>query len=196
VWTVESLQEFEKDIAACFERREIRAPIHLAGGNEQQLIDIFFDIKSEDWICVQWRSHVHCLLKGVPPERLRKDIIAGHSITLNYPEYHIISSAVAGGILPIGIGIAIAIRRSGGTNKVWCFVGDMTSYMGTYWECTRYAHGHDLPVRFVIEDNGKSVNTSTKEVWGHGKKPVANIYTEITSSPWPHMGTGKWVEFT
>ena len=32
-------------------------------------------IKKEDWIFSSWRSDYHCLLKGVPPEKLKKDII-------------------------------------------------------------------------------------------------------------------------
>src|SRR5215831_4668840 len=80
--TPDTLKEFEQQIAEDFNAGKIRAPVHLAGGNEEQLIDIFSAVTKSDWVLTQWRSHYHCLLKGVPPERLRADILAGRSITL------------------------------------------------------------------------------------------------------------------
>jgi pyruvate dehydrogenase E1 component alpha subunit len=62
------LIDFETDIAECFNNAMIKAPIHLYDGNEEQIIQIFQNIKDEDWIFCTWRSHYQCLLKGVPPE--------------------------------------------------------------------------------------------------------------------------------
>jgi len=71
--TPESLRDFERLIAADFDAGLIRAPVHLAGGNEQESIEIFQEIRPQDYVLTQWRSHFHCLLKGVPPERLRAE---------------------------------------------------------------------------------------------------------------------------
>ncbi len=199
--TSEELIAFEKDIADCFNRGEIRAPVHLAGGNERQLIDIFAGIKPQDWIAVSWRSHYHCLLKGVPPGRLKASILAGRSISLCFPDFRIISSAIVGGALPIALGVAWSIKRQGGQERVWAFVGDMTAESGMFSECVQYAHGHDLPIRFVVEDNGLSVCTDTWKVWGNkadwerviGRDyPIQYYKYEL---PWPHAGAGKRVQF-
>lgn len=185
---------FEANIAEQFNAGKIRAPIHLSGGNEDQLIDLFRFIQSGDWVCTTWRSHYHCLLKGVPADQLEADIMAGKSITLCYPQHRIISSAIVGGICPIALGIAMAIKQSGQhVPHVWCFVGDMTSMTGIFHECLRYADGHDLPISFVIEDNGKSVGTPTLEVWG--KCARESLMDYHYSLPWPHSGAGKRVEF-
>ena len=90
------LWEYEQEIATIFNDAQIKAPIHLHGNNEKQLIEIFKTVRENDWIFSSWRSHYHCLLKGVPPELLKKDIIAGKSITLIYPEFKIYSSAIVG----------------------------------------------------------------------------------------------------
>ena len=82
----EELIDFEKKVANTFNEAKIRAPIHLHGGNEEQLITIFKKIKKCDWCFSSWRSHYHCLLKGVSKETLLKDIKNGKSITLCYPE--------------------------------------------------------------------------------------------------------------
>src|SRR5882672_2555148 len=105
---------FEDSIAEAFNRGEIRAPVHLTSGNEEQLIEYFSKhVGPDDWICTTWRSHYHCLLKGVPPDELRAAIMAGRSISLCFPEHRIVSSAIAGGILPIALGIAMGSKRIG-----------------------------------------------------------------------------------
>ena len=80
--TKQELIDFEEDIANCFRNKQIKAPIHLEYDNETQLIEIFKDIKEEDWVFCSWRSHLKNLLKGVPKERLKKDILEGRSISL------------------------------------------------------------------------------------------------------------------
>ena len=158
--TAIELREFEQDLASLFEQGLIKAPCHLSGGNEDQLIEIFKDIKPSDWCFGTHRSHYHALLKGVPPELVKDEILKGHSITLNFAKYHFFSSAIVGGICPIALGVAMSGQR------VWCFLGDMASNTGILNECFKYAVGHSLPITYVIEDNGFSVDTPTKEVWG------------------------------
>ncbi len=193
--TPEDLLAFEEDIAAEFEAAKIAAPVHLAGGNETQLIAMFEGIdKDNDWICCSWRSHYHALLKGVPPADLKAAIMDGRSIALCFPEYKMLSSAIVGGICPIALGIAWALKRQGKPGKVWCFIGDMTACSGIFAETARYAMQHALPIQFVIEDNGMSVCTPTREVWGT-EPPIPIMYGYAYSLTRPHVGINKWVAF-
>jgi len=105
--TKEQLIAFEDDIAECFNNAMIKAPIHLYYGNEEQMIDIFKKVQPEDWVFCTWRSHYQCLLKGVPQEQIKKDILEGKSITLCYPEYNVYSSAIVTGNIPIATGMAL-----------------------------------------------------------------------------------------
>ena len=194
--TAADLIAFEAEVAEAFNAARIRAPVHLAGGNEEQLIEIFRDVRPNDWIATTWRSHYHCLLKGVPRDELMNEILAGRSITLNFPSHRIVSSAIVGGVLPIALGIAWAIKRKGRDERVWAFLGDMTERAGVSWECAEYAAGHGLPITFVIEDNGLSVCTPTVDTW----ITTANAgderrYRYRYKLPWPHAGAGKRVEF-
>lgn len=196
--TKDELIAFEADIAAEFNAGKIRAPIHLSGGNEDALIAIFKNVQPNDWVCGAWRQHYACLLKGVPPTRLKSDILAGKSITLCYPDYRIISSAIVGGIVPIALGLAWAAKRKGSGERIWCFVGDMTYMTGIRYECQMYASRHNLPLTFVVEHNGLSVCTPTQEVWG-----TEDVYRTNGGDtkqydyrlPFPHSGAGKRVEF-
>ena len=124
--TEEELIAFEADIAREFNAGNIHAPVHLSGGNEQQLIDIFREVKSTDWVCSTHRSHYHALLKGIPPAEVKRQIMAGRSMFISSPEHRFISSAIVGGMLPIACGLAYAGER------VWCFVGDMARCTGAW----------------------------------------------------------------
>ena len=126
-YTEQELIDFENDIAECFNCGMIKAPIHLYYGNESQIINVFKNIKDEDWVFCTWRSHYQCLLKGVPQEVLKQDILNGKSITLCYPEFKIYSSAIVTGSIPISVGAALDIKRKSSAGHVWCFVGDMAS---------------------------------------------------------------------
>ncbi|KKN63743.1 hypothetical protein LCGC14_0498470 [marine sediment metagenome] len=187
--TKQDLIDFEAEIAELFEVGKIKAPVHLSGGNEDALIRIFQQVKPDDWVFSTHRSHHHALLKGIPREWLKAEIIAGHSITLNNAEYHFFTSAIVGGILPIAVGVAMTGQR------VWCFVGDMAAETGVFNECLKYARGHGLPIKFVVEDNGLSVQTPTREVWGSVPSVVDEDEYYQYNPTWPHQSTGKNVIF-
>lgn len=198
--TPTELLAFEEDIAQEFAAGKIKAPVHLSGGNEQQLIEIFEEIKPWDWVLAGWRSHYHCLLKGVPPEELKTAIMQGRSVSLTFPTQKILCSGIAGGIAPIATGIGWAIRERENLSphptdqRVWCFLGDMSSEMGIVHEAMKYSARHSLPVRWIIEDNHKSVMTDTSKAWGHDyDAPWVRRYTfELTR---PHVGIGVFVKF-
>jgi pyruvate dehydrogenase E1 component alpha subunit len=136
----------------------------------------------------------------VPKNELKREIIANRSISLCFPKQKIVSSAIVGGIIPIALGVAMGIKRRGGKNKVYCFMGDMTSETGIAHECIKYATNHKLPIHFIIEDNGKSVMTETRPTWKqekltyeNGKHPLVTYYKYQTK--YPHAGAGQRVQF-
>lgn len=196
--TAADLIAFEADIAAEFNAGHIRAPVHLYDGCEDQMIAAFKDVRTDDWVCCGWRSHYQCLLHGVPPAELKDRIMAGRSISLCFPRFRIVSSAMVGGILPIAMGIAHAIRSCGGRERVHCWMGDMTALGGTSVECINYSHNFKLPVRWIVEDNGQSVCTDTRMAWGLSTDPflpVHNVQSYTYKSKYPHVGAGARVNF-
>jgi TPP-dependent pyruvate/acetoin dehydrogenase alpha subunit len=195
------LIRFEDRVADTFNAGKIRAPIHLYSGNEEKLIEIFQKIDvEEDWVFCSWRSHYQCLLKGVPEELLYKAILEGRSIALCFPEYKIFSSAIVGGHIPIALGVALSLKMQKSESHVYCFLGDMTAETGIAQSAFTYANNFDLPITFIIEDNGISVCSDTRKVWGtntlrfqqtSNKKITSYTYT----NKYPHAGAGKRVEF-
>lgn len=217
----EQLIDFETRVANKFNNAEIKAPVHLYHGNEEQMLKVFerIDIKN-DWVCCTWRNHYQCLLKGVPEDFLMDKIVSGKSMVMNLPEYKIVSSSIVGGIPSIAVGIAQAIKSKrsyykylkDSPSRVWCWIGDMSSETGAFHEAYKYAFYHDLPITFVVENNRLSVTSPTEEVWGRkipwyfvnldpvrdGDIVVANdnlIYYEYTNEVYPHAGAGVRVKF-
>ena len=195
LWDKHGLVQFERKMADHWESGKVRGPIHLSGGNEDELIEIFKIIKKTDWVFSTWRSHYHALLKGVPSEWLEQEILEGRSITIINKEENFYSSGIVAGIIPIAVGVAISNKRNGNNDIVWCFVGDMTFETGTFMENYKYAKNFDLPIKFVVEDNGVSTNTPTIETWNKKSEIPKDIIWYEYEKQWPHYGTGKWVIF-
>lgn len=191
---------FEDEVAQRFNNGKIRAPIHLSNGGEDELIEIFKDIQADDFVFTTWRSHYHALLKGVPKELIMQEIMAGNSISLNFPKYNFYSSAIACTHVPVAVGVAKGIKINNFANKVWCFIGDMTAESGIANSSFKYSQNQSLPITFVIEDNNLSVCSDTREVWNNKKLSFEdsmfdNVITYKYTSKYPHAGAGVRVQF-
>lgn len=202
------LVDFENDIAEIYKTGAIKGPIHLRDGNEEVLLDIFNYIFDKDYVFSTWANHLHALLKGVPPEKVKARILEGESMAMNFPEHNFYTSAIVSGICPIATGVAGALKAQRKKNRVFAFIGDMTFLTGIANECIRYSINHDLPITWIVEDNNKSVDTPTNEAWGdyayveyiHLKElSKACSKCQITyykfKSTFPHSGIGQFVSF-
>jgi TPP-dependent pyruvate/acetoin dehydrogenase alpha subunit len=200
----QQLIDFETDIKNEFVQAKILAPIHLSDGNEDQLIQIFEDISSEDWVFSTWRNHYHALLHGIDPIWLKEQIMMGRSMSINCSNPKFFTSAIVGSTLSIATGAALALKKKRTSEMVWCFVGDMGRETGIYQESLKFVENHELPLMFIIEDNGYSVGAPTQATWGsqdffQNTSPSRLSKHEIKYSyiktKYPHVGAGEWVTF-
>lgn len=199
----EDLANFEKEIAGIFATGVIRAPVHLRAGREEALIKIFQEnsIGPEDYVFGHWDSHELALLKGVPREEVKQAIIDGKSISLCFPEYKVFCTGIVGSLMGTATGAAWALKRQNKKGRVFLFCGDMTAETGIFHEAVKYAFNFDLPVTFVVCDNGLSVMTNTREVWGcpepwfKGTKYEKKIIYFKYTNTYPHSGLGWKIKF-
>jgi pyruvate dehydrogenase E1 component alpha subunit len=195
-YTSDELIAFEDNIVEHWEKGGIQGPVHLCNGNEEQLLEISKRMNDSDWVFSTWRSHYHALIKGVSPIWLKQEILEGRSITIVSEKDKFYASAIVSSIIPIAVGAAMGIKSNGGTEKVWCFVGDMAFETGQFYEMHKYATNLNLPIIFIVEDNGVSTNTPTIETWGGVKRDIpTNVIWYNYKNKWPHYGTGKWITF-
>jgi pyruvate dehydrogenase E1 component alpha subunit len=193
--TVEQLIDFENKIVQHWEAAKIRGPIHLSNGNENQLIEVFKRIRTDDWVFSTWRSHYHALLKGISPDWIENEILLGKSITICNVDEKFYSSAIVGGTLSIALGVALSLKKDNKNEKVWCFVGDMSFESGIFYEVHKYARNFDLPLYFIVEDNDVSTYTPTEVTWNKKREIPTDVIHYKYKSRFPHYGTGKWIAF-
>lgn len=188
----DKLIQFEKKIIDLFENGELPYLMHLCGGNENQLIEIFKNIKQDDYVLSTHRSHYHYLLKGGSEEILIKKIKDGDSMFVFDKSINFMTTSILSGMAPIAAGIAQGIKMENSNQHVWCFIGDGAEEEGHFYEAVRFVDGFDLPCTFIIEDNNRSVDTTKLQRRGKSEFnwPKCVIKYEYTPT-YPHAGTGS-----
>ena len=149
-WTPDDLREFVEKIAMHHDAGRLPFALHLPGGNEEQLIDIFSHINEGDYVLSTHRNWYHALLHGLPPEEVEEKILDARSMFMFDRKRNFYVSAIIGGPVAIAAGIAWALKRKGSDKKVWCFLGDGTEDTGHFAEAVRYVDGFDLPCLSLI----------------------------------------------
>jgi len=191
------LVQFEDSIILSWHAAKIPYPVHLSGGNEKQLIDIFKNVNPDDYVLSTHRGHYHYLLAGGSPKKLNEMIMRGDSMHLFDKNINFMTSSIVAGMPAIAAGIAKAINEKKKSNHVWCFVGDGAEEEGHFYEAVRYVDGWDLPCTFIIEDNDRSVATPKSERYGKSKMDWPNCVKRYDyTATYPHVGTGKFVNFS
>jgi len=199
----EDLTSFEEEIADIFGQGKIKAPVHLRAGREEQLIKIFQDEKicDDDYIFGYWDTHELALLKGIPREEVKQAILDGKSIALCFPEYKMFSSGIVGSLMGTAVGVAWSLKKNNKKGCAYVFCGDMSAETGIFHESVKYAVNFDLPVKFIVCDNGLSVMTDTRAVWGcedpwfKGTKFEKKIIYFKYKNGYPHSGLGRLIKF-
>lgn len=193
--TAAELIAFENRIRDHFAAGELPCLVHLSGGNEEQLIEIFREIRPGDYVFSGHRSHYHALLKGIPAWRVENDILTGKSMFIFSREHRFFTSSILGGCCGIAAGVAAEIKRGGHTERIWCFLGDGACDEGAFWEALNFVEGQNLPCTFVIEDNDRQVDTdkatrrgSDIVDWVLGNYGCVRRYTYTPT--YPHGGAG------
>ena len=191
--TKKELIQFEQDVASHWEEGDLPYFIHLSGGNEDLLIDLFNeDIKNDDWIFSTHRNHHHALLSGIPRNELLAKILNGDSMFVFDSRCNFYTSSVLGGTCAIAAGVAYALKEEGSPNWVWCFLGDGAEEQGHFYEAVMFVQGHDLPCMFVIEDNNRSVDSTIEERMPTNFRmewPSCVMRNRYTPT-YPHAGNG------
>lgn len=189
--TTESLIAFEEKVKSWWEAGELPSLVHLCGGNEEQLLEIFANIGEQDWVFASHRAHYHALLKGIPEAKVEQFIRDDSSMFMFSKEHRFYQSAILAGCCPIAVGVAQAIKDAGGKEWVHCFLGEGAEEEGAFYEAVLYASTHRLPVSFVIEDNGFQVDTPVKI-----RRPNRIEYFEKDLPRFPINWRGNVVRFT
>jgi pyruvate dehydrogenase E1 component alpha subunit len=82
----------------------------------------------------------------------------------NLKQYNLGANGIVGGGIPIAVGAALSIKLDGSSQVVACFFSDGAVNNGVFHESINLAAIYDLPVVFVLENNGYAANNPVGEM--------------------------------
>jgi len=157
----------EEAIADRYSQGKMRCPTHLCIGQEAAGAAAGLALRKDDMAMSTHRSHGHYLGKGGSLEKMIAEIHGkasgcsggkGGSMHLTDPDAGFMgSTAIVGGTIPLGVGLALSFAIKG-TDQVSCiFFGDGAVEEGVFYESANFAALKKLPVLFICENNLYSV---------------------------------------
>ena len=169
---MKTIREFEERLHVDFGRGDIPGFVHLYAGEEATAVGIMTHLHDLDRIASTHRGHGHCIAKGVDVHAMMAEIYgkATGSCGGKGGSMHIadLSKGMMGanGILgagaPLICGAALAAKHLGHDGVGITFFGDGASNQGTVLESMNLAGVWNLPVIFVVENNGYAEATSVE----------------------------------
>lgn len=163
---IERVRQFERRLQE--NMKDIFVPVHLSLGHEAVAADLHEYLKPQDWLFSTHRNHHHYFAKGGSEQKLWDEIMGLESgvnqgfsgsqgISDKSINFH--ASAIVGGLVGVATGTAYALKLNGSEAIVVCVVGDAGTEAGVFWESLNFAALHKLPVAYIVENNGMSVDS-------------------------------------
>src|SRR4029450_13130236 len=179
-----TIREFEERLHVEFATGEIPGFVHLYAGEEAIAAGVCAHLNEEDYVASTHRGHGHAIAKGCDVKSMMKEIYGkadglchgkgGSMHIADLDKGMLGANGIVGGGPPLvcGVGLSSKVRGTrqvgvsltgeGGANQGGvCVTGDGGSNQGTTLESMNLAAVWELPVVFVIENNGYAEATST-----------------------------------
>ena len=168
--TMRTIREFEERLHIDFGRGDIPGFVHLYAGEEAAGTGIMMHLGDGDRIASTHRGHGHCIAKGVDVVSMMKEIYGkkggacnGKGGSMHIADLHkgmMGANGILGAGAPLACGAGLAAKFRGKGEVALTFVGDGASNQGTFLESLNLAAVWNLPVVFVVENNGYAESTS------------------------------------
>src|SRR5262245_16604951 len=168
--TMRTIREFEERLHVDFARGDIPGFVHLYAGEEAAATGIMLHLGDGDRIASTHRGHGHCIAKGADVAEMMKEIYGkkGGACQGKGGSMHIAdldrgmmgANGILGAGAPLACGAALAAKYGRRGEVAISFVGDGASNQGMFLESLNLAGVWNLPVIFVVENNGYAESTS------------------------------------
>src|SRR3990167_5362663 len=161
---------FEKRLQA--NMKDIFCPVHLSLGQEEVAVELHKHLRPDDWLFSTHRNHGHYLAKGGSEQKLWDEIMGlesglnggfAGSQGISDASINFHASAIVGGLVGVATGTAYALKLDGSKAIAVCVVGDGGTEAGVFWESLNFAALHKLPIAYIVENNGMSVDARIEE---------------------------------
>jgi pyruvate dehydrogenase E1 component alpha subunit len=164
------IRRFEERSLRAYQAKKIGGFLHLYIGQEAVAVGCCSLMGKDDHVITAYRDHGHAIAVGMDTKPLMAELYGratgcskgkGGSMhyfdpSRNYWGGH----GIVGGQIPLGTGLAYALKYKGLKGAAMAFMGDGAVNQGAVHEAYNLASLWNLPVVFVIENNGYSMGTS------------------------------------
>jgi len=168
--TMIRIRRFEERSLRAYQQGKIGGFLHLYIGQEAVAVGTVSVMGEHDHVITAYRDHGHALAVGMGMNECFAELQGrytgcskgkGGSMHFFAPDKNFWGGhGIVAGQTPLGAGIAYALKYQGLKGSCLCFMGDGAVNQGAYHEALNLAGLWDLPVVYIIENNGYSMGTS------------------------------------
>jgi pyruvate dehydrogenase E1 component alpha subunit len=164
------IRRFEERSLRAYQGKKIGGFLHLYIGQEAVAVGCCSLMGENDHVITAYRDHAHAIAVGMDTRALMAELYGkatgcskGKGGSMHYfaPDKHFWGGhGIVGGQIPLGVGLAYGVKYKGLKGAAMAFMGDGAVNQGAVHEAYNLAALWNLPVVFVIENNGYSMGTS------------------------------------
>lgn len=166
------IRRFEQAALKQYTAGKMGGFLHLYNGQESVAVGTISLAGENDHIITAYRDHGHALAVGMSMNECMAELYGkatgcskgkGGSMHFFAPDKNYWGGhGIVAGQTPLGAGLAYGLKYQGLKGACLCYLGDGAINQGAYHESLNLAALFDLPVIYVIENNGYSMGTSQK----------------------------------
>jgi pyruvate dehydrogenase E1 component alpha subunit len=170
------IRAFEDACQRGFRQGKIGGYLHVYTGQEAVATGFLQTFKEGDKVITAYRDHAHALLLGADPKNVMAELYGrgtgivkgkGGSMHLFDVERGLMGGyGIVGGHIPIGVGLAYAMKYQGTDHITQLYLGDGAMSTGAFHEAANLAGlwGKDgmCPCLFIVENNQYGMGTSVE----------------------------------
>ena len=166
------IRSFEQAALKYYNAGKMGGFLHLYIGQEYVAVGTLSLCGPNDHNITAYRCHGHALAVGMSMNECMAELYGkatgcskgkGGSMHFFAPDKNYWGGhGIVAGQTPLGLGLAYGLKYKGLEGAALCYLGDGAVNQGAYHESLNIAALFDLPVIYVIENNGYSMGTSQK----------------------------------
>lgn len=158
------IRKFEEKAGTIFSQGQLAGFLHLYIGEEAVGAGVCAALNDDDYIVSTHRGHGHLIAKGGDVNKIMAELFGkstgyckgkgGSMHVADFSKGMLGACGIVGGGIPIAVGAALTIKRKHTNQVAVTFFGDGASNEGSFHESVNFAAAQNLPVIFLVENNG------------------------------------------
>lgn len=172
------IRRFEQVSLRHYQEGRIGGFLHLYIGQESVAVGTMSLLGANDHTITAYRNHGHALTAGMNMNECMAELFGkvtgcskgkGGSMHFFAPDKNYWGGhGIVAGQTPLGLGLAYGLKYRGLKGAALCYLGDGAVNQGAFHESLNLAELWDLPVIYIIENNGYSMGTSQERSSAYG----------------------------